>query len=404
MNGLRKIWGDRFTHYMIEVQNYMKFIFTGHLAIVLMFTIGAGGYAYSEWLKEVPATFPSVLLTALVLAFALTMSTPVTLLKEADGIYLLPLETKLPSYMKKALQWTTFSQLPIPILLFIVGVPLLSATVGMNFAFITVMLVAIIMLKWLFVRIEYAMRFAFEKEKVFFDRSIRFVIASVLLGSLLSSQFWLLVVSVIFLLLYYRQSTRWMHGKPFPFVHFIQLEQNRMLRFYRFANLFTDVPHLKGSVRRRAWLQFFYGKTDVSTGSAQLYLLKRTFIRTDDIFNLWVRLTVLSTAGAALISFPIVSFIFSGALAFAAALQLKLLLRGGDEFRMDLLFPNAVEMREEAIQSIVRRVQWIQAFFVGIASMYQHGLSINPILTFAVVLIISEATLRLAGDMKEIEE
>ena len=42
--------------------------------------------------------------------------------------------------------------------------------------------------------------------------------------------------------------------KPFPYDHFISLEQNRMMRFYRFANYFTDVPHLKGSVSRRAGL------------------------------------------------------------------------------------------------------------------------------------------------------
>src|SRR5690606_39956483 len=30
-------------------------------------------------------------------------------------------------------------------------------------------------------------------------------------------------------------------GKPFAYEHFIGLEENRMLRFYQFANYFTDV-------------------------------------------------------------------------------------------------------------------------------------------------------------------
>ena len=71
MNNLRELWGARFFHYMTEFQKYMKYVFTGHLAIVLMFTIGAGGYAYSEWLKEVSADFPAALLAAILIGAAI---------------------------------------------------------------------------------------------------------------------------------------------------------------------------------------------------------------------------------------------------------------------------------------------------------------------------------------------
>lgn len=42
MNNLREIWGSRFVHYITELQKYLKYVFTGHLAIVFVFTIGAG--------------------------------------------------------------------------------------------------------------------------------------------------------------------------------------------------------------------------------------------------------------------------------------------------------------------------------------------------------------------------
>ena len=60
--------------------------------------------------------------------------------------------------------------------------------------------------------------------------------------------------------------------KPFPYDHFISLEQNRMMRFYRFANYFTDVPHLKGSVSRRGWLGFVIGHRSSDKPVAQTYL------------------------------------------------------------------------------------------------------------------------------------
>ena len=127
MNNLREIWGSRFVHYITELQKYLKYVFTGHLAIVLVFTIGAGGYTYSEWLKEVPAEFPAALLTAIILGLALAYSPPVTLLKPADTVYFLPLEQKLMTYMKRSLSWSFYSQLPLTIYFIYSGV---AITVG----------------------------------------------------------------------------------------------------------------------------------------------------------------------------------------------------------------------------------------------------------------------------------
>ena len=115
MNNLREIWGARFVHYITELQKYLKYVFTGHLAIVLVFTIGAGGYTYSEWLKEVPADFPAALLTAVILGLALAYSPPVTLLKPADTVYFLPLEQKLVTYMKRSLSWSFYFTIAITI-------------------------------------------------------------------------------------------------------------------------------------------------------------------------------------------------------------------------------------------------------------------------------------------------
>ena len=49
-----------------------------------------------------------------------------------------------------------------------------------------------------------------------------------------------------------------MKEQPIPYEHFVKLEQNRMMGFYRFANYFTDVPHIEGAINRRAWLDVIY--------------------------------------------------------------------------------------------------------------------------------------------------
>ncbi|MEK3937363.1 ABC transporter permease [Sporosarcina sp. FSL W7-1349] len=401
MNGLREIWSSRFIHYVTELQKYLKYVFTGHLAIVLMFTIGAGGYAYSEWLKEVPADFPAVLITSIVIAAVLAYSPAVTLLKPADMVFFLPFEEKMGHYIGRALRWTTFSQLALPLILYIVALPLLSATETGSKVILLWLAVFIVVIKWIFVETEYFFRHTFSGGGIWKDRLIRFVLAALYIYCWLGPS---PVVAVGFLALISLYGAYWRKrksAKPFPYEHFIELEQNRMMRFYRFANYFTDVPHLQGSVSRRGWLGFLMGRPQFHNPAPQFYLLVRTFIRTDDIFWLWVRLTALSIVGVVLIPFPIVSFIYVGALAFASAVQLIHALRAGDDFRMDRLFPEKEDSRPSAIRKLVRLVQWIQIILVGLAAFITYGLSMTPLFIIAVMLIISEATIRLTQEKKE---
>ncbi|WP_432352755.1 ABC transporter permease [Sporosarcina sp. A2] len=401
MNSLREVWGNRFGKYVMELQRYLQYVFTGHLAIVLLFSIGAAGYAYSEWLKDVPADLPAVWIVALLLAASTVIATPVTLLKPADAVYLLPLEKELPTYTNRALNWTFFSKIPLPIVLFIVALPMLSAyDVGGKSVFIIAFLV-ILAVEWASVHTEFLYRKANEGQGVWQDRFIRFVLSTLLFYAVLAESWILGVVLAIGYVLYGMLWKKKANGQPFPYTHFIELEQNRMMGFYRFANYFTEVPHLKGSISKRSWLGLFMPEAHVERAHAQRFLLRRTFIRTDESFWLWLRLTVLSILGVLFIPFPIVAFVFIGALAFASAIQTLQSLRGGDEFRMDMLFPNTEETRDFEVFRLTERVQWIQAGLVILAGLLIHGISVTPIMMGAVVLIISEATIRLSNKKEE---
>ncbi|WJY27711.1 MULTISPECIES: ABC transporter permease [Sporosarcina] len=401
MNSLRELWGNRFGKYAAELQRYLQYVFTGHLAIVLLFSIGAAGYAYSEWLKDVPPGLPAAWIAAVLIAAVITLATPVTLLKPADAVYLLPLETELPAYMGRALTWTFFSKLPLPVILFIVSLPMLSAYGLGSKPLYLVLFILILGAVWLNVRSEFAFRGAEEGQGIWVDRAIRFLAGTITIYGVLTASWVLAAGAAVIFAAYYVYWVRRAAGKPFPYTHFIELEQNRMMGFYRFANYFTDVPHLKGSVSKRSWLGLFMRDPAVETTDAQAFLLRRTFIRTDEPFWLWLRLTMLSMAGAVFIPFPAVAFIFIGALAFASAIQTLQALRGGDEFRMDLLFPHAEETRGREIFRLTERVQWLQAVLVMVPAFILHGLSLTPVLLGGIVLIVSEATIRLTGTSEQ---
>ena len=399
MNGLREIWADRFVHYMTELQKYLKYVFTGHLAIVLLFTIGAGGYAYSEWLKEVPSGFPSAWIAAVLMGAVLSIGTPVTLMKPADIVFFLPMENRLDEYLKRSLRYSLISQLPIPYILFIILLPLLAATnVGGKPQFILAALV-IFLVKWLYVETDYHYRRANDGQGIWKDRLIRFLLAVLLMYMLFIGSPFFIIYAIMFInYLFWKKKSV---ANPFPYEHFISLEQNRMMRFYRFANYFTDVPHLKGSVSRRAWLGFLMSPAHFGQTSPQRYLLRRTLIRTDDIFWLWVRLTALSVFGVVLIPFPIVVYIFIGALAFASSIQLVHALRAGDDFRMDMLFPETENTRTPAIRKTVSGVQLLQAISVLVAGFITIGISVTPVIMAVIVFVVSEATIRVSNEKTE---
>lgn len=388
MKNLRDVWSSRFMHYIGEVQKYMQFIFTGHIAIVLVFLIGAGGYQYSEWLKVVQTDFPAEIIIALIVGILLAFSRPTTLLREPDQVYLLPLESKMSQYFSKALAWTYWSQVWIVAIVYIVCIPLLKAVTELTTIDIWTIFLLVIVLKYISVQGEFNYRYSERGNMVWVDKLIRAIVfaAAIYLG--LHAQLLLAVVvtviSVIYIIVFRKKTI----GEPVPYEHFVKLEQNRMMSFYRFANYFTDVPHLHGSIRRRSWMDWLYKFVPYGKGNAQKYLVFRTFVRTDDHFYLWLRLTAISAIIAAFVDIPVVTWVAAGALSFATTIQLKQALLSSGEFRMDMLYPLPDNARQLAVKQIVRLAMITQAIIVGLCAMTQPMFYIAVI----VVLVISELT------------
>lgn len=389
MNSMHNVWAKRFEHYIGEVMKYMRFVFTGHIAIVLVFIIGAGGYQYSEWLKVVELNFPAEWLIAVIIGAVVTFSRPVTLLKIPDQVYLLPLETQMPNYFKKAMNWTFLSQVLVPVVLFIVGIPLLKEVTSLSTTEIWSGVLFVVLLKYLNVRSEFSYRYVSRGQSIVLDRLVRLIVSILGVQTVLTDGLFG-VVFLIMLVYYAFTLNKKMKNQPVPYEHFIELEQSRMMSFYRFANYFSDVPHLKGSIKRRAWLDVMYKSITFKKENTQAYLVFRTFIRTNDHFYLWVRLTAISAVMAMFVAIPFVTWIVVAALAFATTLQLKYALMSSGEFRMDMLYPMPRETRKQAVAKLLRQLSVVQAVIVTLCAITQPQFYIIPI----VILVVSEITLR----------
>ncbi len=388
---MHNIWSKRFTHYISELQKYMQYIFTGHIAVVLVFVLGAVGYQYSEWLKTVDQSFPVALIVGVIIGLVLAFSRPTTLLREPDQVYLLPLESSMKHYFSKALKWTFYSQILLSVVLYIVAIPLLRVASSLSINQIWLGVIVIIVLKALNVVIEFSYRYVGRGRNTAIDRITRIGLNIFVMYYFLQWELLISGIITVLIIVYYVIIRRNVYVDPIPYEHFIRLEQNRMYRFYRFANYFTDVPHLRGSVKRRAWLDFVYKLIPYKKDNAQMYLILRTFIRTDDLFFLWVRLTVISALFAAFIELQFVTWIVSAALAFALVIQLKQALNSTNEFRMDMLYPLKEHLRTSSIKKFLLRLVFVQAFIVMLCNIMMPAFYITPI----IIIVSGVLTIRL---------
>lgn len=399
MKNLHDVWSKRLHKYTAEVQNYLKYIFTGHIAVVLLFALGAAGFAYSEWIQDIPPEFPGALVLAVIFGVLLALSPPSTLLKEADSVYFLPLESKLDEFLKPALKWSFFSQLYLPVIVFIVSLPMVNALYGLPSSFLIGFPILLLLIKWWNVQTEFAFRRQGAGEGVWLDRLLRFLLVGLFVYFYVEEQLVIAVLVLFAIIFYGKWIARKVVGKPFAYEHFIGLEENRMLRFYQFANYFTDVPHLKGKIKARTWLNWMYRFIKPGPQNAHLYLVWRTFVRSDELFYLWVRLTAIIMVGAWFIPFQIGVALFAGALAFAAVIQIWQGLTHTQHFRMDNLFPLTGFSRQQAVGKLITVLQILQSIAAA-AVLLVMGEAITALLTFVVILVGSLITVNVLKNKK----
>jgi len=177
-------------------------------------------------------------------------------------------------------------------------------------------------------------------------------------------------------------------NKPFPWEHMITIEENRMMRFYRFANYFTDVPHVQGSKRRRSYMNLLMTKAlPLKREKTYAFLYSRMLIRTDDMFRLWLRLTIILAVIVYFLDALIPTLIIISVLTFATAFQLIESLKKEPTFRMDHLFPIHASEKKKAIHSVVSRMQIVQLLIIVVVSIFVTD--IKNIVLYAIISLVT---------------
>ncbi|MHC0036792.1 ABC transporter permease [Pseudoneobacillus sp. C159] len=362
-----KLWSERSKKMSKELGRYLKYIFNGHLMIVVIFLIGSLAFYYQEWIKTLTESFPAAVIMAVILAFLLTISPVFTFLRDADKVFLLPLENKLSSYFGRSGVASFFLQAYLLVVVLAAFMPLYVQVSGSSFKDFLPFIIYLLLLKIWNLALRWRIQYYIEKSVLLTDTLVRFCLNLVFLYLLFVSamKVFLFALGIVMLGLYvffFQKSKQ----KGLKWEELILAEQNRLMGFYRIANLFTDVPKLKDEVKRRKWLDWLTTNIPYQQKNTHLYLLTRTFLRSGDYFGLVLRLTVIGGLIIYFWDFVYGQFLFLILFLYLTGFQLLPLKNHHQNVLWIELYPVPEKQHEQAFKKIMLVVLTIQSFIFSL--------------------------------------
>ncbi|OES43963.1 ABC transporter permease [Domibacillus iocasae] len=359
------LFKERATAYYAEIRKYTRYMLNDHLLFVLVFALGALLYYYSGWVETIDGTFPAPMIMAAALGVVIMWSPVYTYIKQPDTVYLLPLESEMKPYMQKAV-WTSFaaqSYLLIALLAF--AMPMYAKAEETGFGSFFMFLGAVLAAKiWnLFCRLE-ALNVPSNDVRIG-DMAVRLLLNSAFLFAVFSLEYALAGIAVLFMVFWIYYMGR-IGNRPLKWELLAELEEKRMAAFYRLANMFTDVPHLRGTAKRREWLD---GLLPGPGKGTYTYLLHRTFVRMNEYIGLYIRLTVIGALIIAFSGLMPVQLIAALLFLYLTGFQLLPISMRHGHIIWPQLYPEGEEGKQKAVQHLLMRVLLIESIVFGASAL-----------------------------------
>ncbi|WP_413302231.1 ABC transporter permease [Bacillus sp. 1P10SD] len=317
------LWKDRAGGRVRDLGRYLRYIFNGHLVIVLLFLIGTGAYYYQQWVEKLSSNFPAEIIIAVLIGIFLTYSPVYNFLLEADKVYILPLEDKLKGYFFRSGIASFVFQGYILLMVLAVLMPMYAHVNSSGFQLFLPYLVVLLALKGWNLATSWRIHYFVQNSVHRWDMVVRYFINTVCTFLLFKqANVFILLILVVVMAFYFRFFHVRTKKMGLKWDLLIDHEEKRMASFYRLANMFTDVPKLKDTVKRRKWLDWLISNIPFSQDKTYLYLYSRAFLRSSDYLGLFIRLTVIGAVAIYFISFGLGQLLLSILFLYLTGFQL----------------------------------------------------------------------------------
>jgi ABC-2 type transport system permease protein len=359
----KKLWKDRSVHRLKEFGVYLRYILNGHLVVVLLFLVGTAAFYYQNWISSLSREFPAEIIIAVILGIFLTHSPVYTFLLEADQVFLIPLEARLRSYFLRSGMLSLVFQGYILLMIFALVMPMYAHVSENGFQSFFIFLIILLVIKGWNIAVNWKIHYYVQPSVYTWDMIVRYFINVLFTFLLFKNAHVLFLVLFAFIMAsYYRSFYVRTKKMGLKWDLLIAQEEKRMASFYRLANLFTDVPKLKDTVKRRKWLDWLINRISFSQDKTFDYLYARTFLRSSDYLGLFIRLTVIGGFALYFISFGAGQIVLSLLFIYLTGFQLLPLWNHHQNKLWIDLYPVTHDQKTTAFHSLLMRILFIQSF------------------------------------------
>ncbi|AUJ25730.1 MULTISPECIES: ABC transporter permease [Virgibacillus] len=381
---------ERFSAHLKETSRYLRYIFNGHIAIAMLFFISALAVYYQKWLQEIPDDFPAAWVISIVFGLIASYSPVRTLLKEPDLVFLIPAEQKMKAYFRNAIAYSFTIQL---YLVFLAAAALgpLYTTVFANRAGVVYLITIALLLVFKFANLiaNWWMLKVRERDSRLIDTVVRTVLNIAVFyffisGSMLLAGITTLLFAIVFLYDYQIASKR--PGLLWDLL--VEKDQSRMQAFYRLANMFADVPHLKSRVKKRHWLVRIVSIVPFTRTATYDYLYRITLIRSGDYLGMYVRLVVIGGVLIYVIPPLWLKIIFALLFLYLSSFQMMTLYQHHRTILWLDLYPVSLQIRQQSLLKLLLQLSIVQVILFT-AVFIVMDIYIGAMITFAGGIIFS---------------
>lgn len=352
-----RLWNKRTSDFLLEIRPFIGYALQS-AALLIVLLILAGAYFYTRLLSEAPPDFPFRELAALVLLPFLALSPIRTYLKEADLIYMVPMETEMSAYMQKATARAFRIQTLALLAVWTAVWPMYALSAGGDGKSFVVILLVLAALKkvMLFSRWQELKRT--ERLQTLSWSALRWLVAGGLVYLILRLPLWTgtLIVTASLLLIF--GTLRWLDKPSLHWPRLIDTEKKHRAFIFRLLNQFIDVSEVQSRPRPKPApmkLLRLLGGFRFASQDTYRYMYTLVWLRSE-LFGITIRLSLL---GAVLISFArdewmtgFLFVLFAGLL----ALQLKELPKMHRHSDWSFIYPLPADLRARSARSIRFRI------------------------------------------------
>lgn len=362
----------RFAAHLKETSRYLRYIFNGHIAFAMLFFVSALAYYYQQWLTELPENFPTAIIIGVVFGLLVSYSPVRTLLKEPDLVFLITAENKMGSYFRNGIVYSFIIQLYLILLAGAMFGPLYFATYperAGNVYLLTLVVVLVfkgwnLMANWWMLKVrEPGIRYVDLLVRTLLNIAVFYFIIQ---GEMLLAGITTLLFTLVFL--YDLYVSRKQAGIVWDLL--VEKDRSRMQSFYRLANMFTDVPHLRNQVKSRHWLVSLVSKVPFANKHTFDYLYRITFVRSGDYLGMYIRLIVIGGLFIYYVPNIWMKLIFAVLFLYLSSFQMMTLYHHHRTIMWLDLYPVDLEIRQKSLVKLLFQLTFIQTVIFALLFLW----------------------------------